>query len=120
MRITEAMHRQEAHIGNRLRHLGVDIRHVMDHQGLAQDVVDRLAGMQRSIGVLEDELQQPPLGPAAPPGGRPAVDLEARTGGRHEAGDRLQHGGFARAGLADDAEGFARRDVERDALHGMD
>ena len=94
----------------------------MDDQRLTQDIVHRLARMQRGVGILEDELHQPPVLPAAAfghGGGRPSISIALLLDG-DQPGDGLQHRRFARARFADDAEGFAGGDVEGDAAHRMD
>ena len=92
----------------------------VDLQRLAQDVVDGLPRVERGVGVLEHELQHPPVRAAAAPRRGPAIDLEPRALRRHEPGDRPEDRRFARTGLPDDAEGLAGRDLERDPFDRAD
>ena len=98
----------------------------MDRVGLADDRADRLARVQRRVGVLEDHLHL-----AAHRLQRRALDVrDVLPVKAHFAGGRLQQsrdqargGALATARLADDAQRLAALHVEADAvdrLHGAD
>ncbi len=111
VRVAVAEGGPEADLGQEPLDPPVGVAQPVDRHGLAQDAVDRVARVERAVGVLEDHLAElvEGLGPMRrlrragdPDGSRPAVV---------EAGEGPQHGRLARPGLADEAEraAFGRR-----------
>ena len=92
-------------------------------QRLGDDVADPQPRVERRIRVLEHHLQLAAIGPH--PVTRQRVDALAAdpdlAGGRlDQLEDGLARGRLAAAALADEAQGLALRDVERDAVDGVD
>ncbi len=87
----------------------------MDDQRLGQRALHRMAGMERAIGVLENQLQRAAAFPRRQRRDRRAVEVQRPAGDGLESGDGAQQRRFARTGFADDAERRARGDGEGDA-----
>ena len=101
------------------------LRHdvLVDLERLSDDVADRHPGVERGVGVLEDDLdvatQPAHLAPgrAAPVG---TLEDDLARGGLLEAHEQPAQRGLATAGLADDAERLALVQVEAHAVDGLD
>src|SRR5581483_5518738 len=96
---------------------------VMQRQGLAEDLPDRHARIERGVGILEDDLRL--LAERAQlivVEGKQVAALETDAAGIRL--DQAQHqpadGGLAAAGLADQRQRLAGIDVEADAVDGFD
>src|SRR3546814_20150647 len=88
-------------------------------QGAGEDAVHAVRGIQRAVGILEDDLQGADqcLGAAARRKGRdvrPVVE-GATVGGAVQAAEDEGAGRFSRAGLAQPSDGFDAPDVEGEA-----
>ena len=95
----------------------------MDDERLGDDRADRLARIQRRVGILEDHLDLAPqrgqlatlqVGHLAP------VDLDAAVRRGQQARNQPRRRRLPAAGLADDPERLAAADVERDAIDRAD
>ncbi len=95
----------------------------MHQQRFADDFADTMARIERTGGVLEDDLHLP-----AKTTQRLATQIEnwfsievnTAVGGGNEAKDGPTYGGFAAAGFADNAEGLAGLNGETYAINGFD
>ena len=85
----------------------VGVAEAVDGDGSAECLVDRLVGMERSVGVLEDHLDDLAGFAGTAVGQFAAVDHHGSLGVRDQAGDGAKHGGFAGAGFADQAQRVA-------------
>jgi hypothetical protein len=93
----------------------------VDRQRLLENSADRLAWIERAVGVLEHHLDAEPLAPAAGwvVGGLALEQQRPVARGfeqRRHAGERR----FAAAGLADHGERLPGGELERDAVDGAD
>ena len=96
--------------------------HFMDDHALLDDGGNRHAGVQRGVGVLEDDLGLFGVGKAV--FGVLQVHLfalvrELAKSGRVDAHGHTAQGGLAAAGLAHQAHGLALVDVKGDVVHGL-
>ncbi len=112
MRVAEAEAAVEADFGQRVLHAGVAVGQAVDRQSFRQHGVDRLARMQRAVGVLEHHLAVACEGPVGRVAARLAQNLDGTGPVGGEAADSLEDGGFAGAGFADKREALAFRHVE--------
>jgi hypothetical protein len=97
--------------------LGVDV------EGLADDRRDGHPRIQGGVGVLEDDLDVPALGPHGLAGQvRDVVAVDDdRAGGRWlEAHQQSARGGFPAAALPHDRQGLALIEVEADIVDSLD
>ena len=92
----------------------------MDLERFFQNLIDGVAGMERTIGVLEDHLDLAPVGLGTFAPLFDTVDGDFTGPVVDEPGNGAQHGRFARAGFPDQTETFALGHAERDIAHGMD
>ena len=97
-------------------------RDPVQFHGLADDLADPLAGVQRRVRVLEDHLHLASHGPHGPP--RPAdeflaLELDRTRRRRGELQDRPAQRGLAATGFADQAQRLALVDGEADAVDGL-
>src|SRR5262245_57897300 len=95
----------------------------VDGQAFGHDRADGHPRIERAVGVLEDDLEIAPV--AAHLFGRQreqvrAVVPDGSRGGLDEPEEGAPGGGLAAAAFADEAQRFARRDLERDVVHGAD
>ena len=93
----------------------------VDHQRLGHDGRDPHAGIERSVGILEDGLHEPPVvALAGAPEGMDvaALETDGPPGGPLETQDELRRGGLPAARLTHQAEGGAGLDREGDRVHG--
>ena len=95
----------------------------MNEQRLGDDVLHAEAGIERTEGILKNDLHvaaQAAHFVAA--GGEQVVSFEvdAAGSGLDEAKDEASEGAFAGTGFSDQAESFAGFDGERDVVDGTD
>ena len=107
---------QLARLRQRLR-----VRHAVIDRALGDGLADRDARIERTIGVLENDLDALAVRLQQPP--RQIRDFAAgkanAAGGRiDQPHDAARHGGFAGAAFADDAERAALAQRQRDVLRG--
>ena len=119
--------RPQADPVHQLTDLGKDLLpahlRVMDLEGLRQDLVNGLSGVQRGVGILENDLHLAADGAhilAAQ--GR---QLRALEGDRAGSGlDQVQHqppgGGLAAAGLTHHTQGLTPENLEGNIVYGLD
>ena len=91
-------------------------------QRLGDDVADPEARVQGGIGILEDDLQFAAIGPhlaARQLVDALAIDADFAGGRLDQLQNGLAGGRFATAALADQPQRLSRRDVERDAVDGV-
>ena len=96
---------------------------LVDDEGLADDRAHRHAGVQRRVGVLEDDLHvAPQVAQRALVEGGDVLVLEPHLarGGLDEAEDAAAGGGLAAARLAHEAERLALQDLHGDVVHRVD
>ena len=94
---------------------------VMDLQGLADDLADRHARIQRSVGILEDDLHlaaEPPELGLVEVEHVLAVEAHRASGRLDQAQQHAARGRLAASGLADQRQGLAGLDGERHAVDG--
>ena len=94
----------------------------VDDERLRDDALDRHPRVQRSVGILKDDLHVP----AEPPELAVSHRADVLAAEEHlavrrldEAEDAAPHGRFPGTGLADEAERLAPRDREGDAVDGL-
>src|SRR6476469_5561351 len=95
----------------------------MNYQRLSHDLFHAHARVQRSEGVLEDDLHIAAEAPKLTAIGLEyvvAVERNAAGGGLNQPQDHASQCGFAAARLADQPQRFTLSNVERDAVHGAD
>ncbi len=112
MRKTEAELRPEPHRFERRVDPPVAIVEAVDGERLSERARDRVARMERAIGVLEHQLQQEAARPRRLCRERRPVEAERAAGDGLEPGDGAQERGLPRPGCSDDAECRARRHRE--------
>src|SRR3546814_3040496 len=103
VRVAEAEGGSEADLAQHLIDAAVRVVEPVDRQRLHEDAVDRMARVQRAIGVLEHHLHQLVEGLVA---ARPLLatgDDDPAGPGGIEAAQRGQHGGLARTRSTDQA-----------------
>ena len=96
---------------------------LVDDDGLADDLADRLSGVQRSVGILEDDLHI--LAQRLHIARVQLCDILAveddLAGGRlNQAQNTAARRGFAAAGFTDHAKGLAFFDGKGDVVHRME
>ena len=94
----------------------------MDEQRLADDLADRHARVERSVGVLEDDLHVPSQGSQRAAGHRGDVlALEQDLAGRRfdQLHDESAGRGLAAAGFAHEPQDLALGDRKTDAVDGL-
>jgi hypothetical protein len=129
VRIAPSVFGPQAHLGEELADLGLDLfgRHqFVDLQHLADDVANLQARVERGLRVLEDDAQIGAIGETLVL--REPVEVDAAailTAIAHGAGGRLvdaeqeaRHRRLAAAGFADEPERLALPDREGDVLDG--
>ena len=96
---------------------------LMDDSPLGQDIENRVARVERRLGILKDHLEIAAvlLKRLFPKGQHiDAVQQDLAVLGPVEPENRAGEGGFAATGLADDAEGFALAERQINAVHRTD
>ena len=114
VRIAEAEAGAEADLVERALDARLGVADAVDRQRLGQHAVDRLARVQRAVGILEHHLHAAAEGLGAgrrQPSAAAPVSRTSPGRARREPADRAQHGRLARARFADDAEALAGRDA---------
>ena len=97
--------------------------HVVNPQGLTDDLPDFLPGIQRPKRVLKNSLDTAPEMEQLPPFKPvdiPAPEQDSTQSGRFKRQDRVGGGRLAAAGLSHQPQGFALPDVKRDIFHSPD
>ena len=93
----------------------------MNHQRLSHDLFHAHARVERSKGILKDDLYiAAEMAELAARSGENILSVECNAAGSglDEAEKHASKSGFAAAGFADEAKRFALHDVERDAIDG--
>jgi hypothetical protein len=96
---------------------GFFLRHAVDAHGLADDVANGNARVERGVGVLEHHLDlatQFAQILSASGGDIALAEHDLPGGGRHEAEQRAAEGGLTATGFADHTKGFVGHQVEGD------
>ena len=94
---------------------------LVDGDGLADDLGDGHARVERSEGILEDDLHLAAgvaQGAGVQCGQLLAVVADTAAGGFDKAQQEAAEGAFAATALANQAEGLARLNAEADIVHG--
>ena len=100
-------------LGERGHDAALGVAEAVYGDGSAERLVDRLVRMQRSVGILEDHLDDLSGFARTAVAQFSAVDHHAADGMRDQAGDGAKDGGLAGAGFADQAQRVAGRNAKR-------
>ena len=95
----------------------------MNFERLCQNLQDGLSGVQRSVGILEDNLHFLAQGTQllAVHGGQfLSFILDLALSGLQQLQNQTTGGGLTTAGLTDHAQGFALENLERDIVNCLD
>ncbi len=95
----------------------------MNIQGLADDIFDRQAGVERAKGILKNDLEFPPPRPQVSSGQRGnvlAFELDRAREGIGESDDRAAQSSFSAATLSDQPQRFAGLERKADAIDSLD
>ena len=99
------------------------LQHTMDHQRLSDDLLHRMARVERGVRVLEDHLHFGPQAAQflrAEPSKILPIQDHLSGSGAVELQDGAPGGGFAAAALTHQAQGLPALDLEGDAVHSLD